>query len=66
RYQKLVIDGVELSDDGSGIYPEWIRLEIFVKGQESAEPYAMVAIYENNSEYSNFTDYELSESEKPQ
>ena len=65
RYQKLVIDGVELSDNGSGIYPEWIRLEIFVKGQASTEPFAMVAIYENNSAYSNFTEYELSDAEKP-
>ena len=66
RYQKLVIDGVELEDNGSGIYPEWIRLEIFVKGQESAEPFAMVAIYENNSVYHDFAEYKLSSEEKPE
>ena len=65
RYQKLVIDGVELEDNGGGVYPEWIRLEIFVKGQESAEPFSMVAIYENNEQYHDFSEYKLSESEKP-
>ena len=66
RYQKLVIDGVELSAGEDGTFPEWIRLEIFVKGQTSDEPYACVAIYENNSEFSDFSDYELSPSEKPE
>ncbi len=65
RYQKLVFDGVELGENEKGEYPEWIRLEIFVKGQSSEKPYAMVAIYENNEEFNIFTDYELSENEKP-
>lgn len=66
RYQKLVIDGVELDDEaGDGVYPEWIRLEIFVRGMESDEPYAMIAIYENNAEFSDFTEYKLSSDERP-
>lgn len=66
RYQKLVFDGVELAENDEEEYPEWIRLEIFVKGQTESEPYAMVAIYENNEEFNTFTDYELSSVERPQ
>lgn len=65
RYLKLVIDGVELSPNQNGEFPEWIRLEIFVVGQPSAEPCGMVAIYENNEDFSDFSEYELSSEDKP-
>ena len=65
RYVKLVFDGVELTPNDEGVYPEWIRLEIFVRGQEG-EPYAMIPVYENNSEYNVFEDYIPTEKELPQ
>ena len=65
RYKKLVFDGVELSDTGDGKYPEWIRLEIFIKGQSQDKPFAMVPVYENNEVYNIFEDYELSSKEVP-
>ena len=65
RYAKLVFDGVDFAGEESGNAPEWIRLEIFVNGVESAEPYAMICIYENHENYNTFTDYKLSGKEKP-
>lgn len=65
RYEKIVFDGIEFSADENGYHPEWIRLEVFVNGVESAEPYAKIPIYENNSAFSDFKDYELSRKEKP-
>ena len=64
RYTKLVFDGVDFAPTGDAA-PEWIRLEIFIAGMDSTEPYAMVPIYENNEVYSDFEPYELSEKEKP-
>ena len=61
RYAKLVFDGVEL-DTAEGGKPYWIRLEIFIDGVDMKEPYT-VPIYENNVEYSSFTDYKLTGSE---
>lgn len=62
RYEKLVFDEVDFStapkDDVN-----WIRLEVFVESHSSDEPYAMVAIYENNETYSRFEDYALSKKE---
>ena len=61
RYYKVVFDGIDLKDNP----PNWIRIEIFVKGQTSAEPFAMVPIYENNVDYAKFKDYKLGKEERP-
>jgi len=74
RYYKLVFDGidfgsVEYDENGEVISDDeidWIRLEVFVKGDTEAEPYSKIAIYENNEGYSKFTDYKLSHGEAPQ
>ena len=63
RYYKLVFDDVVLEDTGDGKYPEWIRLEVFVG--DNAEPYSYVLVYENNVDFSTFSDYALSSKEKP-
>ena len=60
RYYKLVCDGVTL---GGLNEPGWIRLDVFVKGSE--QRYAYVFIYENNSAYSVFEEYVLSEEDRP-
>ena len=64
RYYKLVFDGVELSDTGDGKYPEWISLEIFVGGRE--EVYSYIIVYENNEDFSSFSDYRLASDERPE
>ncbi len=64
RYARLVFDGVELTPDEDGVYPEWIRLEITVNGGNADKVY-MVPIYENNEDYHAFSDYELKVSEVP-
>ena len=64
RYYKIVADGIDFDGNGE-TYPEWIRLEIFVEGQTSEEPFAMVAIYENHEDYNEFTDYIIKDSDKP-
>ena len=63
RYYKLCFTDVDFGEDEDKI--EWIRLEIFIKGQESAKPFAMIPIYEDNAEYSSFTEYKLSSAEAP-
>lgn len=60
HYYKLVCDGVSL---GGLNNPGWIRLDVFVKGSE--EKFSSIYIYENNSSYSHFEDYELTEEDKP-
>ena len=60
HYYKLVCDGVKL---GGLNNPGWIRLDIFVKGAE--EKFASIYIYENNSSYSVFEDYELKRGDVP-
>lgn len=62
QYFKLVFDEVEL-DRGGENEVKWIALEIRVEGID--EPFR-IAIYENNSEYSQLSEYELSSKEKPQ
>ena len=62
QYFKLVFDEVEL-DRGGENEVKWIALEIRVEGID--EPFR-IAIYENNSEYSELSEYELSSKEKPQ
>ncbi len=57
----------------AGKHPEWIRLEVFVKGQKieldkntgREIPFSAVAVYENNSAYSSFKKYEISDKELP-
>jgi hypothetical protein len=43
---------------------KWMRLEVFIRGACADEPYAMVAVYENNENYSRFDDYKLSRKER--
>ena len=62
RYYKLAFDGIELSDTGDGKYPEWISLEIFVGDNE--KPYSYIVFYENNEDFSIFSDYKLSDAER--
>ncbi len=64
RYIRLVFDEVEFNP-ADGHSPEWIRLEIFVGSDMANEPYAMVPVYENNEDYSSFSNYKLSGKEKP-
>jgi hypothetical protein len=67
RYVKLVFDGVRFDADENGKYPEWIRLETFLAGDDTvtATPY-MNPIYENNADHSEFITYEPKEKELPQ
>lgn len=60
NYIKLVFDGINF---GGFENPGWIRLDVFVKGSD--EKFTSVYIYENNSSYSSFEDYELSQEELP-
>ena len=64
RYYKLAFRGIDFGDGEEKI--EWIRLEVFVKGQTDTKPFAMIAIYEDNVNYSAFTEYKLSSSEVPE
>ncbi len=62
QYFKLVFDEVDL-DRGGENEVKWIALEIRVEGID--EPFR-IAIYENNREHSELSEYELSSKEKPQ
>ena len=62
RYFKLVFDEVDLDREGANEV-KWLSLEIYVDGID--EPFR-IAIYENNSEHSEFSEYKLSSEEKPQ
>ncbi len=64
RYCKLVFDGIDFGTEEDGDKIEWLRLDVTIDGVEREEPY-MICIYENNSAYSKFTDYELSAKERP-
>ncbi len=64
RYARLVFDGVDVTPDADGVYPEWIRLEIVAKGATTDKVF-MVPIYENNEDYSVFEEYVLSRGESP-
>ena len=61
RYYKLVFDGV---DFGSESEPEveWLRVEVLIRGVEMEEPFLLL-IYENHGDYSQFSDYKLSNGE---
>lgn len=62
RYYKLAFDGIAFAspDDGQGA-PEWIRMEILLEGEET--PYSYMLIYENNEDFSTFTEYKPSSEE---
>ena len=62
QYFKVVFDDVDL-DRGGENEVKWIALEIRVEGID--EPFR-IAIYENNSEHSELSEYKLSSKEKPQ
>lgn len=60
RYYKLAFDGIDFTKNHA-----WIRIEVFVKGQNKEEPFAMIPAYSNNEDFNIFEDYELSEEERP-
>lgn len=62
KYVKLVFDGIDFPDGENKI--EWLRLDITIDGLESDGPY-MICIYENNDQFSKFTEYKLSRKERP-
>lgn len=60
-YYKLVFDGVEfLGEDEK----DWIRLEIRLNDLPDADPY-YILVYERSEDHYLFSDYKLSEKEKP-
>lgn len=63
RYYKLAFEDVDFGEGEDKI--EWIRLEIFVKGQEGDKPFAMIPIYEDNADFSYFTEYKIKEEMLP-
>ncbi len=64
RYYKLAFSDIDFGEGERKI--EWIRLEVFVKGQQAGdEPFAKIAIYEDNDSYSAFSEYKLSKEERP-
>ncbi len=63
RYYKLAFSDIDFGEGEDKI--EWIRLEVFVKGQTKPEPFAKIAIYEDNESYSVFSEYKLSKEERP-
>ena len=63
RYYKLAFEDVDFGEGADKI--EWIRLEIFVKGQEGDKPFAMIPIYEDNADFSYFTEYKISKEMLP-
>lgn len=58
RYCRLSFDDVSFSD------ASWIRLEIFIDGINDGKPF-MVAIYENNDDYSKFTNFRVRKGDLP-
>lgn len=65
RYCKVVFDGIVFEGSSDGLDPEWIRIEFFIKDLGGGEPFSMVPVYENNDVYDVFTEYKLSNEEKP-
>lgn len=59
HYYKLVFDEIPFDTEGVDS-PEWIRLEVFVKGQTAEEPFSKILIYENHTGYSNFDEVDIS------
>ena len=63
RYVKLVFDGVDLGTEGEDSAVDWIRLEVRVKGDETAGPF-MILIYYSSDRFP-LLPYELSDKEIP-
>lgn len=63
-YVKLVFDDVDFGLDEGEECVNWIRLDISIVGADMESPF-MVAIYENNVNYSIFKPYELGKEEIP-
>lgn len=63
RYVKLVFDGVDLGTEGADDSVDWIRLEVRVKGDETAQPF-MILIYYSSDKFP-LLPYELSDKEIP-
>lgn len=64
NYFKLAFDKIPFDDEEKPV--EWMRLQVFVEGQKDDKAHFLVAVYEDNSVYSKFDEYELSSEEKPQ
>ena len=64
RYCKLVFDGIDFSYDSADEKINWIRLDITLDGVERETPF-MLAIYQDNDNYSIFEEYKLSRDEVP-
>ena len=64
RYCKLVFDGIDFESDDADDIINWIRLDITLDGVERDTPF-MLAIYQNNDNYSEFEEYKLSKNEVP-
>lgn len=64
RYVRLAFDGLEIQPGGEGS-PAWIRLEIYVGGQDGDTPYSAILLYEDHESYSDFKEYKLSGGEVP-
>ncbi len=64
RYCKLVFDGIDFEGGESGEAIEWLRLEVFIDGVDKKEPF-MIPVYENNEDFSKFSEYVLSKEERP-
>nr|MBE6544818.1 hypothetical protein [Oscillospiraceae bacterium] len=60
RYCKLVFEDVSLLED-----TDWIRLEVFIDGVDKETPF-MIAVYENNEDYSEFKEYKPGRGELPE
>ena len=61
-YYRVVFDGVSLGKEAPR---GWTVLEIFVKGQKTAEPYSRVLVYDSTEEFYSIRDYVLSGGEHP-
>lgn len=65
RYVKLVINGIDFGEESSEEKINWIRLEVYIDGAPDGELFSGNLIYENNDQYSKFSDYALSDTEVP-
>ncbi len=71
RYCKLVFEDVDFGTENEPV--KWIRLEIMIDGVKytdkadniQKDKVFMIPVYENNEDYSKFTEYKLSSSEVP-
>lgn len=66
RYVKLVITGIDFGDVDSLDKINWIRLEVYVNGAPDGAPFSGNLIYEDNDQYSKFTEYVPSPGEAPE